>query len=62
MPAFREHHGSQEIRKLVLWVRRRANLTPDERNKIERETSEEKRAHEEVMLQGALRDDFDGAH
>ena len=49
MPAFGEHHSSQELWKLVLWVRRLANLPPDERKKIERETSEQERNHQQIM-------------
>lgn len=60
--AFGERHSSQEIWKLVLWMRRLANLTPDERKEIERETSEQERIHEEVMRQVTPRHDFDETH
>lgn len=53
MPAFGEHHSSQEIWKLVLWVRRLAHLTPAERKKIEREASEQEHSHQEMMRQAA---------
>jgi hypothetical protein len=43
-------------------MRRLANLTPDERKEIERETSEQERIHEEVMRQVTPRHDFDETH
>ncbi len=49
MPAFGERHRPEEIWKLVMWVRHLAALTPDERKKIERETSDQARSHEEMM-------------
>jgi len=49
MPAFGERHRPDEIWKLVIWVRHLAALTPDERKKIERETSDQERNREEMM-------------
>lgn len=49
MPAFGQHHRPEEIWRLVMWVRHLAAMTPDERKKIERETSDQERRHEEMM-------------
>lgn len=47
MPAFGGRHSSDEIWKTVLWVRHLPDLTPDEREQIEREGSGEAGGHEE---------------
>ncbi len=62
MPGFARSHKRDEIWRVVLWTRHLAHLTPDERNKIERETSEQWRSHEEVMRQGTAGHDFDETH
>ncbi len=40
MPAFGERHNSEQIWKMVFWVRHLPNLTTDERKEMERETYE----------------------
>ncbi len=57
MPSFGKQHSSQEIWKSVLWVRHLPNLSPGERKKIDQETSDKERHHEEVMRQASSRHD-----
>ena len=57
MPAFAGRRSPQEIWKIVLWIRCLAHLTPEERKKIERETSDQEHTHE-FMGQGARPHDF----
>lgn len=52
MPAFGDRHRPEELWEIILWVRHLAHLTPDERKKIRRETSDENDGHEEVMRRG----------
>jgi mono/diheme cytochrome c family protein len=52
MPGFQAHHSPDEIWKTILWLRHLAHLTPEERMKIMRETSDQERGHEETMTRG----------
>lgn len=52
MPAFANHHGPEEIWRMVNWVRHLAHLSPAEKAAIEAAMREHGEAHEEVMHEG----------
>jgi mono/diheme cytochrome c family protein len=56
MPAFSDHHDSNEIWRTVLWVRHLTNLSPEEKTKIDAEIRAEFSKHEETM-RGAMPED-----
>lgn len=46
MPAFGAHHSTEEIWRLVLWIRHLPNLSEQERKEIERPASEDEQKHD----------------